>query len=193
MRASAGHPPTGANQQARAILGRMMTEPFQRFFVEFDPPLADGEACRVVFADDPVIILFFQSWAYSLDFGGTHELAQAAQYLKTKQKIDLRPLFKYADRDIETPNDQREMDRSWQPAGDLASCARAVAEAWTTPDDTLAPLIQGYAHLAPRLLELAAMCDWVAERAASPDAEARVRMTFLLETPEARTSRPAGY
>ena len=159
----------------------------QRFFVEFDP--APDEPCPVVFADDPVIILFFQSWAYSLEFGGTHELAQAAQYLKTKRKIDLRPLFKYADRDIETPNDQREMDRSWQPAADLASCARAVAEAWATPDATLAPLIEGYAHLAPRLLELAAMCDWHAAR----DAEARVRMTFLLETPDARTSRPAGY
>ncbi len=166
-----------------------MTEPFQRFFVEFDP--APDEPCPVVFADDPVIILFFQSWAYSLEFGGTHELAQAAQYLKTKRKLDLRPLMKYADRDIETPNDQREMDRSWQPAGDIASCARAVAEAWTAPDDTLAPLIQGYAHLAPRLLELASMCDWHVARVA-PD-EARVRMTFLLETPEARTSRPAGY
>ncbi len=161
----------------------------QRFFVEVDPPLADGEACPVAFKDDPVIILFFQSWAYSIEFGGTHELAQAAQYLKTKRtpKLDLRPLLKYADRDIETANDQREMDRSWQPAADLAACARAVAEAWTAPDDTLAPLIEGYAHLAPRLLELAAMCDWAAER------DARVRMTFLLETPEARTSRPAGY
>ena len=69
--------------------------------------------------------------------------------------------------------------------------SRAVAEAWTAPDDTLAPLIQGYAHLAPRLLELAAMCDWAVERVA-PD-QARVRMSFLLETPEARTSRPAGY
>ena len=95
----------------------MTSEMPQRFFVEFDP--APDEACPVVFADDPVIILFFQSWAYSLEFGGTHELAQAAQYLKTKRKIDLRPLFKYADRDIETPNDQREMDRSWQPATDI--------------------------------------------------------------------------
>lgn len=165
----------------------------QRFFVEFDPPLAegaDGEACPVAFADDPVIILFFQSWAYSIEFGGTHDLAQAAQHLKTKRRVDLRPLLKYADRDIETANDQREMDRSWQPAADLAACARAVAEAWATPDDTLAPLIEGYAHLAPRLLELAAMCDWQAARAGD---EARIRMTFLLETPEARTSRPAGY
>jgi hypothetical protein len=168
----------------------MTSEPFQRFYVEFDP--APAEPCPVAFADDPVIVLFFQSWAYSLDFGGTHELAQAAQYLKTKQKLDLKPLLKYADRDVETPNDQRELDRSWQPAGDLAACARAVAEAWTAPDDTLRPLIEGYAHLAPRLLELAAMCDWAAS--AAPDGtEARVRMSFLLEQPEARTSRPAGY
>ena len=165
----------------------MTSEPFQRFYVEFDP--APAEPCPVAFEDDPVIVLFFQSWAYSLDFGGTHELAQAAQYLKTRQKLDLRPLLKYADRDIETPNDQREFDRSWQPAADLAACARTVAAAWTAPDDTLAPLIQGYAHLAPRLLELAAMCEWAA--AANPDT--RVRMSFLLEQPEAKTSRPAGY
>ncbi len=175
----------------------MTSETPQRFFVEFDPAPEDGEVCPVAFEDDPVIILFFQSWAYSLEFGGTHELAQAAQYLKTKLKIDLRPLLRYADRDIETANDQREMDRSWQPATDLAACARTVAEAWATPDTTLAPLIEGYAHLAPRLLELAAMCDWHAARATTPDGtpdvEARVRMTFLLETPEARTSRPAGY
>ena len=109
--------------------------------------------------------------------------------MKGSGRLDLRPLLKYADRDIETPNDQREFDRSWQPASDLAACARAVAEAWTAPDDTLAPLIEGYAHLAPRLLELAAMCDW----AATANAEARVRLSFLLEQPEAKASRPAGY
>ena len=162
----------------------------QRFFVEFDPAPEADEACPVAFEDDPAIVLFFQSWAYSLDFGGAHELAQAAQYLKTKRKIDLRPLLRYADREVETPNDQRELDRSWQPAADLAVCARAVAGAWAAPDDALAPLIAGYAHLAPRLLELAAMCDWAAARAGDV---ARVRMTFLLETPEQRTSRPAGY
>ncbi|MFA7249897.1 MAG: hypothetical protein WC273_09740 [Dehalococcoidia bacterium] len=163
----------------------MSSDAPQRFFVEFDP--APGEACPVTFADDPAIILFFQSWAYSLDFGGTHELAQAAQHLKMKRRIDLKPLLRYADRYIETVNDQREMDRSWQPAADLAACARAVAEAWTAPDDTLAPLTAGYEHLAPRLQELAAMCDWAAAR------NARVRMTFLLETPEQRASRPAGH
>ena len=166
----------------------MTSEMPQRFFVEFDP--APDEACPVAFADDPVIILFFQSWAYSLDLGGTHELAQAAQYPKTKRKADLKPLLKYADREIETPNDQRELDRSWQPAADLAACARAVAAEWAAPDDTLAPLIEGYAHLAPRLLELASMCEWSVTHT---PADARVRMSFLLDTPEARTSRPAGY
>ncbi len=160
----------------------------QRFFVEFDPPPENSETLPA-FADDPVIVLFFQSWAYSVDFGGTHELAQAAQHLKNRLKVDLRPLLRYADRDIETPNDQREMDRSWQPAVDLAACARAVSGVWIAPDDTLAPLIEGYHHLAPRLLELAEMCDW----AAAHHSDARVRMTFLLETPEQKNSRPAGY
>ena len=152
----------------------------QRFFVEFDA----AEACPFAFTDDPVVILFFASWAYSAEFGGAHELAEAAQHLRRALKLDLKPLLKYADRHVEGESDRRELERSWQPAADLATCARAIARAWDHPDDRLAPLAEGYAHLAPRLLELAAMCDWAAAR------EARVRLSFDLEEPERRTARP---
>ena len=142
----------------------------QRFFVEFDTT----EECPLGFLDDPSIVLFFQSWAFSARMGGQHELAHAANHLQRKLKIDFKPLYRYADRDVETPEDARELERSWQPPADLASCARAIAAAWETPDETLAPFVAGYEHLAPRLRELAAMCDWGAAR------DARVRMSFDL-------------
>lgn len=152
-----------------------------RFFVEFD--LSDP--CPLGFLGDPAIVLFFQSWAFSLRFGADHELARAAAHLERQLKIDLKPLLKYADRDVETAADEQEMRRSWQPAIDLAACAREVALAWETPDATLAPLIAGYEHLALRLRELAAMCDWAAAR------DTRVRMSFDLREGGSSASRPA--
>lgn len=154
-----------------------------RFFVEFDT----AEACPLDFSDDPVIVLFFLSWAYSAEMGGTHELALAANHLKRTLKIDVRPLYKYADRQIDTPQDQQEFDRAWQPAAELAACIRAVADHWEHPDAALAPLIDGYLHLAPRLRELAAMCDWAIETSGP---NAKVRLTFNLENTEQHTPRP---
>jgi hypothetical protein len=146
-----------------------MNEP-QRFFVEFDV----DERCPLRFLDDPTIVLFFQSWAFSAAMGGTHELAQAANHLTRQLKLNLKPLYRYADRDVETPQDAQELEQSWQAADELAICARAVAAAWDAPDETLAPLVSGYEHLATRLHELAAMCDWASAR------RARVRMSFDL-------------
>jgi hypothetical protein len=153
----------------------------ERFFVEFDM----SEGCPLNFLDDPSIVLFFQSWAFSLRFGGEHELAQAAAHLDRQLKINLKPLLKYADRDVATAADQQEMQRSWQPAVELAACARLVAQQWESPDAILAPLISGYAHLASRLRELAAMCDWAAAR------DTQVRMSFDLREDGSTASPPA--
>ncbi len=139
----------------------------------------------MAFTGDPSIVLFFQSWAFSLRFGGDHELAQAAAHLSRRLQIELRPLLRYADRDIETPGDQTELTHSWQPATELASCARAVAEVWEDPGDELASLIAGYEHLAPRLRELATMCDWGAARGS------QVRMSFDLRERDPGTTTPA--
>ncbi len=50
------------------------------------------------------------------------------------------------------------------------------------------PSTAGYEHLAPRLLELAAMCDWAAAR------NARVRLSFDLgESEEEHAPRPAPH
>jgi hypothetical protein len=142
----------------------------QRFFVEFEL----DAACPLTFLDNPSIVLFFQSWAFSARMGGQHELAHAANHLQRQLKIDLQPMYRYADRDVETPQDAQELEQSWQAPSGLAASARAIADAWETPDATLAPLVAGYEHLAARLRELAAMCDWGAAR------DARVRMSFDL-------------
>ena len=85
----------------------MASEVGQRFFVEFDTT----EACPLEFLDDPTIVLFFASWAFSAEFGGNHELAQAAQALR-HQQIDLRPLLRYADRNVENDSDRFELERA---------------------------------------------------------------------------------
>src|SRR5712691_4765830 len=154
----------------------------QRFFVEFET----DAPCPFGFQDDATIVLFFASWAFSQQYGGQHDLAVAAGHLKNKRGIDLRPLLRYADRNVESRADQLEFERSWQPAAELAVCARAVAAAWEQPDATLQPLVAGYEHLAPRLRELAAMCDWADARGA------RVRTTFDLANHEAHAQRPPG-
>ena len=138
--------------------------------VEFDT----AEACPLGFAGDPTVLLFFISWAYSLRFGAMHELAQAAMHLQRRHKVDLRPLTTYADRNVEDDTDQRELDRAWQPAAPLAAAARAAATALESDDARLRELTAGYDELAPRLRDLASMCDWAAARGT------RARLTFHL-------------
>lgn len=143
----------------------------QRLHVEFD----GAEACPVAFEGDPSIVLFFASWAYSVRFGGQHELARAAMRMQRRFKVELRPLLRYADRDIEDATDQREFDRAWQDAAPLAECCRTVTAAIAGGDEELDGLLAGYDDLAPRLGELAAMCEWAAA------AGARVRLSFDLD------------
>lgn len=151
-----------------------MTTASQRLYVEFE----GDEACPVAFGGDPTIVLFFASWAYSVRFGGQHELAQAAMRMQRRFKVELRPLLRYADRDVEDTADQRELDRAWQDPAPLAECCRAVTAAIAGGDEELDGLLEGYDELAPRLTELAEMCDWAA------GAEARVRLSFDLRPAE---------
>ncbi len=143
------------------------------------------EACPVDFRGDSEIVLFFASWAFSVRYGGMHELAQAAMRLQRRHKIELGPLLRYADRDASDAADRAELERAWQEGAPLASCCRAIAAAWESGDEELDALTAGYEALPARLLELAAMCDWAAAR------EARVRLSFDLRTDERRAQRPA--
>ncbi len=141
--------------------------------VEFD----GDEACPIAFEGDPAVVLYFASWAFSLRFGAQHELALAARRIETAHKVALRPLLRYADRRVEDEADRRELQRIWQDPAPLADCCRAVAAATVAGDRQLDELIEGYEDLAPRLQELAAMCDWAASRGA------RVRLSFDLGDP----------
>ena len=140
-------------------------------FVEFET----GEPCPYGFLGDPTVVLFFISWAFSVRFGGMHELAQAALHMQRKHKTDLKPLLTYADRDAGTEDDRRELAHAWQDAAPLAASCRAVATALESGDPELQRLTAGYEHLAPRLRELAAMCDWAVVHGT------RVRLSFYLE------------
>ncbi len=141
--------------------------------VEFD---AD-EACPLAFEGDSSVVLYFASWAFSLRFGAQHELALAARRIETAHKVALRPLLRYADRRVEDEADRRELQRMWQDPAALAACCRAVAAATRAGDRQLDELIEGYEDLAPRLDELAAMCDWAAGQGA------HVRLSFDLGSP----------
>lgn len=141
--------------------------------VEFDA----AEACPIAFGGDPSVVLYFASWAFSLRFGAQHELALAARRIETAHKVALRPLLRYADRRAEDEADRRELQRTWQDPSALAGCCRAVAAATTAGDRQLDELLDGYDDLAPRLAELAAMCDWAAGQGA------HVRLSFDLGDP----------
>jgi hypothetical protein len=140
----------------------------RRFFVETDA----AEACPLDFDGDPDVVLFFASWAYTVQFGGMHELAQAALHLQRRHRIKLRALTRYADRHIEDPGDEQELERAWQAAAELAETCRAVVAALESGDERLDELTAGYEALAPRLRELAGIAEWAAERGA------RVRLSF---------------
>jgi hypothetical protein len=156
---SAGRPPAIAPADGRGL------------FIEFDT----DEPCPFGFLGHPTVVLFFISWAFSVRFGGMHELAQAALHMQRKHKVDLKPLLTYADRDATSEDDQRELAHAWQDAAPVAMSARAVATALESNDPELARLTAGYDELAPRLRELASMCDWAASR------HAAVRLSFYLD------------
>ena len=155
----------------------------RRFFVEFDA----GEPCPFDFLDDPTIVLFFASWAFSVRFGAQHELAQAALHLERKHKLKLLPLMRYADRHVEDEADRRELERCWQPAEELRLNCLAVVAALESGDERLNELTAGYEHLVPRLRELAKMCEWATPRGA------RVRLSFDLEHGQPSAPRPEAH
>lgn len=152
----------------------------RRFFVEIE----SDEPCPLDFLGNPDIVLFFASWAYTVQFGGMHELAQAALHMQRRHKVSMRPILRYADRQIDDEADERELERCWQPATELATGCRATVTALEAGDEKLDELVAGYEALAPRLRELAAIADWAAER------DARVRLSFDMGHEEPTAPRP---
>ena len=139
-------------------------------YAEFDPPEPRPHA----FAGDTADLVYFLSFAFSARYGATHELSRASLLLRGEFKIDLRPLLTFADREVEEPIDERELERAWQAAAPLAECCRQVVAALDSGDPQLRELTDGFPALRDRLDELARIAQWAAERGA------RVRLTFEL-------------
>jgi len=139
-------------------------------YVEFDPP----EPCPHAFAGDTADPVPFLSFALPARYGSTHELSRASLLLRGEFKIDVRPLLTFADREVEEPIDQRELERAWQAAAPLAECCRQVVAAFDSGHAGLRELTAAFPALRDRLDELARMAEWAAERGA------RVRLTYSL-------------
>ena len=114
-----------------------------RIVLDFEPPLADAPG----FASDTADLVYFLSWAFSTRYGANHELSVAALVLRSEFKIDLLPLLTFADRNVEEPEDEETLERSWQDAAPLAECCAHVAEALGSDEKRLASLRDDYPAL----------------------------------------------
>ena len=141
-----------------------------RFFFETDPP----DLARVEFGGPADVLVYFLSLAFSTRYGSIHPLSQLAIMLRGEHKINMTPLTTFADRDVEEPLDERELQRAWQDAAPLAETLRQVNEVLASGDDRVATLTEETPDIAARLIDLQA----IVEQAAA--AGARVRMTFEL-------------
>ena len=140
-----------------------------QYFVEFKTK----KSCPHHFGGDPLILLFFQSWAFSVQFGGQHDLAKIASHLKQSLKINLSPLLKFADRNVENAFDSRELEQSWQSADELMKCTTQIIDALEHPIGDLSSLLtEEYEFLLPRLQDLHKMCTWAVQE------KCLIRMSF---------------
>jgi hypothetical protein len=142
-----------------------------QIILDFDPEQPDAPG----FENDTSDLVFFLSWAFATRYGASHELSEAAIILRNEHKIDLAPLLTFADRDIETPEDEDVMERSWQEAALLAACCDAAADGLGRADDRLDSLREDYPSLVPAIRVLGHIAAWASERGA------RIRVTYSME------------
>lgn len=133
---------------------------------------ADDE-CPIEFLGESSDLVYLMSMGHSERYGASHPLAKATRILKHKLRVNLSPLLTFADANAESSEEERALETMWQDAAPLAESARAVAEAIESSDE-LRELTADFPALPERLLELASMAEWAAERAA------RVRLTYVL-------------
>jgi hypothetical protein len=142
-----------------------------RIILDFDPPQPEAPE----FERETRDLVYFLSWAYSARFGASHELSQAALILRGEFNIDLAPLLTFADRNVEEPEDQDILDRSWQDPGPLAQCCEQVARALESDDERLRELANDYSGLCPSIEQLGRIAGWAGERGS------RIRVTYEME------------
>ena len=139
--------------------------------IETDPPIEPPPS----FSGDSAPLVYFLSFAFSGRYGAQHALTKASLLLRTgEHKIDLKPLLTFADRDIDDPADERELERVWQDAEPLAECCRQVVAA-IDADAAARDLLAAFSTLRDRIEELGRMAAWAAARGA------RVRLTYEME------------
>lgn len=141
-----------------------------RFFFETDPPAAAPPE----FGGPADVLVHFLSLAFSTRYGSIHPLSQLALLLRGEHKINMTPLTTFADRNVEEPDDERELERAWQDAAPLAETLRQVNAALASADDRIARLTADAPDLAERLVDLLKVVEEAESRGA------RVRMTFEL-------------
>lgn len=141
--------------------------------LDFDPALPEPPAFQVDTSD----LVFFLSWAFSARYGASHELSDAANLLRGGEfKIDMTPLLTFADRDVETPEDEDVLERSWQDALPLAECCARVAEALEGNDERLVAIRGDYPGLGGAIRALGEIARETSARGA------RIRITYELES-----------
>jgi hypothetical protein len=142
-----------------------------RLIVDFDPPFENPPA----FSSDTAPLVYFLSFAFSARYGAQHELSKASMLVRGgEHKIDLKPLLTFADRDVDDPADDKELQRVWQEAAPLVECCRRVVDA-IDADPAVHDLLAEFPTLRDLLAELADLASEAAER------QSRVRLTYTME------------
>jgi hypothetical protein len=142
-----------------------------RLIVDFDPPFDNPPS----FSTDTRPLVYFLSFAFSARYGAQHELSKASMLLRGgEHKIDLKPLLTFADRDVDDPADDKELQRVWQEAGPLAECCRRVVDAIDS-DAAVQDLLSEFSTLRDLLAQLGGLASEAAER------QSRIRLTYTME------------
>jgi hypothetical protein len=137
--------------------------------VDLDPP------AEAPFGGDTAPLVYFLSFAFATRYGAQHELAKAALLLRGgDHQIDLRPLLTFADRHVDDPADERDLERAWQEAGPLAECCARVVAA-IDADEAVREQLADFPTLRDRLDDLARIAAQAAER------RARMRLTYTID------------
>ena len=135
----------------------------------------DGDGrCPVEFGGPSDVLVYFLSLVFATRYGSQHDLSRLALLLRGERKIDMSPLSKFADRNVEEEADAKDLERAWQEAAPLAKTLHDVNDALDSGDERIAAMIAESPDLRPRLGDLQRMAEWAAER------PYRVRLTYDL-------------
>ena len=136
--------------------------------IDTDPPIDPPPS----FAGDSAALVYFLSFAFAARYGAQHSLTKASMLLRSgEDKIDLKPLLTFADRDVENDSDRAELERVWQDAAPLADCCRRVV-ARIDADASVREQLAEFPALRGLLDELGRIAGRAAE------AGARIRLTY---------------